>query len=59
MGDRVILLRIRPVPGHDAPPEIRLRRLLKVMLRGFGWQCVTIGHERDEGTDDAHSQRAV
>ena len=29
--------------GHNNPPAIiRLRRLLKVALRGFGLRCVTI-----------------
>lgn len=34
-------LELRPVPGPWlAPPEQRLRRLLKVALRGFGFRCL-------------------
>jgi hypothetical protein len=36
----IVVLTIRAVPRRDAPPIIRLRRLLKVLLRVYGWQVV-------------------
>ena len=34
-------LELEPVPGnYQAPPEKRLARLLKTMLRGYGWRCL-------------------
>jgi hypothetical protein len=37
----VIVLHLTPAPGnYQAPPEKRLARLLKCMLRGYGWRCV-------------------
>jgi hypothetical protein len=36
-----IVLHVRPAPGNwQAPPEKRLARLLKAMLRGYGWRCI-------------------
>jgi hypothetical protein len=33
-------LELEPVPGNYlAPPEKRLARLLKTMLRAYGWRC--------------------
>lgn len=35
-------LELEPVPGNYlAPPERRLARLLKAMLRAYGWRCVS------------------
>jgi hypothetical protein len=39
-SDCVVKLTIRAVRRRDAPPMIRLRRLLKVLLRVYGWQVV-------------------
>jgi len=37
----IIELHVTPTPGnHLAPPMRRLARLLKAMLRGYGWRCV-------------------
>lgn len=36
----VVVLHLTPVPGNYlAPPEKRLARLLKAMLRAYGWRC--------------------
>ena len=36
----VIMLHLTPVSGnYMAPPEKRLARLLKCMLRAYGWRC--------------------
>jgi hypothetical protein len=35
-------LHLRPEPGHAAPPEVRMRRLLKAALRSFGLRCVSV-----------------
>ena len=43
---RPIVLTIRTLPGADDPAP-RLRRLLKAMLRGYGFRC-----ERIEVQDD-------
>lgn len=37
-----VVLVIEPVPG-DVPPAVRLKKLLKVMLRAYGWRCVHAG----------------
>jgi hypothetical protein len=43
-----LTLRAEP-PGHDgAPATIRLRRLLKCLLRAFGFRCVEV---REVGYD--------
>lgn len=41
----LVQLVIRPEPGPDwtVPPDVRLRRALKALLRSFGWRCVSIG----------------
>lgn len=36
------VIHFRTEPGHAAPSAIRLRRLLKVALRSFGFRCVAI-----------------
>jgi hypothetical protein len=49
-AERVILT-LRPEAGSwQAPPMRRLARLLKVMLRGYGWRCVNIHTEQAEGS---------
>ena len=49
----MIRLTLRPEPdGTDergCDPIIRLRALLKIMLRRFGWRCTRIG---SAGIDD-------
>jgi hypothetical protein len=36
----VVLLTLTPAPGnYQAPPIVRLKRLLKTMLRAYGWRC--------------------
>jgi len=36
----IIVLHLTPAPGNwQAPPEKRLARLLKAMLRSWGWRC--------------------
>jgi hypothetical protein len=39
-----VTLTIVPLTGADwvVPADVRLRRLLKAMLRVFGWRCVAI-----------------
>ena len=45
---RVVLV-IEPAAGYEgAPPDVRLRRLLKAMLRGYGWRCRSIGDREPE-----------
>jgi hypothetical protein len=37
----IIVLHLRPAPGNwQAPPDRRLARLLKCMLRAYGWRCI-------------------
>jgi hypothetical protein len=40
----VWVLTVRPLPTRygDAPPEVRLRRALKCLLRTFGLRCVRV-----------------
>lgn len=42
----LVRLTLRPEPdGRDhngAPPDVRLRRLLKTTLRAFGWRCLKV-----------------
>jgi hypothetical protein len=33
--------------GNGPPPEIRIRRLLKVALRAFGLRCVAVAKEQE------------
>jgi hypothetical protein len=35
-------LRLRSMPGHAAPPAARLRRLLKSVLRAYGFRALTV-----------------
>lgn len=38
----LIILTLRPAPGKwPSTPEKRLARLLKTMLRSFGWRCTS------------------
>jgi len=36
---RVVL---RPLPGWTTPAIVRLRRALKMLLRGFGLRCIEV-----------------
>jgi hypothetical protein len=36
-----LVVRLRPLPS-SVPGIVRLRRLLKLMLRGFGLKCVSV-----------------
>jgi hypothetical protein len=49
-------LQLRPEPGHAAPPDVRLRRALKVLLRGFGLRVVEIREVEagDEAKEHEH-----
>jgi hypothetical protein len=47
MRSEEIILTLRPEPGDfTAPPDVRLRKLLKILLRVFGWRCVAIDYGR-------------
>lgn len=35
-------LTVRPIGPADPPPAIRLRRFLKLALRGFGLKCIDV-----------------
>ena len=38
----VYILELQALPsGFQAPPEKRLARLLKCMLRGYGFRCIS------------------
>lgn len=50
----VITLADAPSPHENRPPEIRLRAVLKLLLRGYGLRCVGIrpaGPDRDPEAD--------
>jgi hypothetical protein len=32
----------RPEPGERIPDPIRLRKLLKILLRGYGFRCLAV-----------------
>jgi len=40
---------IRTEPGYETPPEIRLRRFLKLALRGYGLRCIQIRQDAKVG----------
>jgi hypothetical protein len=42
MGGEEFEPRIRALPDDDAPPIVRLRRLLKILLRGYGFRCTSV-----------------
>ncbi|HEX8340011.1 MAG TPA: hypothetical protein VF624_03795 [Tepidisphaeraceae bacterium] len=44
------VIQLRPEPG-DVPVMIRVRRLLKVALRGYGLRCVSIGEAAPRPAD--------
>jgi hypothetical protein len=47
-------LTITTAPGHwSAPPDRRLARLLKTMLRGYGWRCVSAVELPEQEPPDA------
>lgn len=48
-AERFVIV-VEAIPG-DVPAVIRLRRLLKTMLRGFGLRCVSVVQARE--TDSA------
>ena len=53
----IIVLHVRPAPGHwQAPPMRRLARLLKAMLRGYGWRCVTCRPADEANRDQTPNQ---
>ena len=58
----VIVLHLTPAPGnYQAPPEKRLARLLKCMLRAYGWRCVAcrpVTPANFRGNDAAAKERA-
>lgn len=41
-GESTVVLTVRSEGTHDAPFAVRLRRCLKLMLRGFGLRVVSI-----------------
>lgn len=42
-GERPDAVRLTLVPlASHVPAEVRLRRLLKAMLRAYGWRCVEV-----------------
>lgn len=50
----VITVEALPLEGTDGvnvPAEVRLRRLLKAMLRGYGLRCVRVSPDRGEGDE--------
>jgi len=40
-------LDLEALPGN-APPEVRMRRLLKTLLRAYGMRCIAIEEIRPE-----------
>jgi hypothetical protein len=60
----VIVLTLTPAPGnYQAPPEKRLARLLKTMLRAYGWPaappaiCPACSHRLPEDAPDPFTAR--
>jgi len=56
----VVVITLTPAPGRwPAPPMRRLARLLKAMLRGYGWKCLDIRHQPapDAGQDGSEASR--
>jgi hypothetical protein len=50
-------LRLRPVPGtYNAPEVRRLARILKSLLRTYGYQCIAA---REIASDNAEPQLPV
>jgi hypothetical protein len=41
MGGEVFTIQVRALPS-DVPPHQRLKRLLKLLLRGFEFRCTRI-----------------
>jgi hypothetical protein len=57
-GQRYTIV-LRPEPGADAPPIIRLRRLLKALKRAYRFVCVSMeeSQAQQEGNGHAIGQR--
>lgn len=49
----VFTLTIQSVPRHDVPADVRLRRLLKGMLRGYGFRLLSITQAPAKGEQPA------
>lgn len=48
---REVTITLRPEAGHwQAPPMRRLARLLKGMLRAYGWRCIDIRAEQGKSS---------
>ena len=52
-------LEIRPEGKHPAPAIIRLRRLLKTMLRAYGFRCTNIKETGSSSSDPPRAEKAV
>lgn len=48
-------LTLRPEAGWNSPPIARLKRALKMLLRGFGLRCVSITESTSENTSETPS----
>lgn len=56
-SERDVVLVLRPIDREgNVDPVIGLRRLLKTLLRSFGWRCVEVRKPQpgEGGTDDAN-----
>src|SRR5580698_10228948 len=46
------VLKLRGEPGHSAPADVRLRRCLKYLLRGFGLRVIEISEIKPEKSNE-------
>lgn len=52
-GPDSYLLRLRSRPGQATPEIVRIRLLLKVALRRFGFTCLSIKQQREPEVEEA------
>lgn len=48
MSTKGFILELRPTGKDDRPAEVRLRGFLKLALRAFGFQCVSVRWSKDD-----------
>jgi len=55
----VYVVELTTEPGFTAPPDVRLRRALKLLLRSFGLRCVGVRETPRETAVPAEQPQAA
>lgn len=46
--NETFVVTLRPLPNWNAPPVIRMRRALKMLLRQYGLKCTCLAEQKPE-----------